>query len=147
MSILSLLYDKRDCATLPPLRIISAEAMKGELSRLQGRARCIVAHPDRLRGGRAAGQDQRRVPCAGCVRAAVYTGRAGQQRRHVHRHRRRADDHGVQPDNSRAAALYLRTHWGISSSAMSAGMISCAASQIRATIPSSRRPTCLHLGC
>lgn len=39
MSILSSLYDKEDCATLTPLRIISAEAMKGELSRLQGRAR------------------------------------------------------------------------------------------------------------
>lgn len=59
MSILSLIYDKdkRDYATLPPLRIISAEAMKGELSRLQGRARCIVAHPDRLQGDGAAGQD------------------------------------------------------------------------------------------
>ena len=39
------------------------------------------AHPDRLRGDRAAGQDQRRVPVAGRVRAAVYASRAGQQRR------------------------------------------------------------------
>nr|DAF25111.1 MAG TPA: hypothetical protein [Bacteriophage sp.] len=108
MSILSLLYDKRDCATLPPLRIISAEAMKGELSRLQRRARCIVAHPDRLRGDRAAGQDQRRVPCAGRVRAEVYAQRTGQQRRRVHRHRRCADDHGVQHGDPGAAALYLR---------------------------------------
>lgn len=102
------MYDKRDCATPPPLRIISAEAMKGELSRLQRRARCIVAHSDRLQGDGAAGQDQRRVPRAGRVRAEVYAGRAGQQRRHVHRRRWCADDHGVQPDNSRAAALYLR---------------------------------------
>lgn len=76
------------------------------------RARCIMAHPDRLRGDRAAGQDQRRVPVAGRVRAAVYASRAGQQRRHVHRHWQRADDHGVQPYNSRAAALYLRTRTG-----------------------------------
>lgn len=71
MSILSFLYDKRDCATPPPLRIISAEAMKGELSRLQGRARCIVAHPDRLQGDGVAGQDQRRVPCAGRARVGA----------------------------------------------------------------------------
>ena len=82
--------------------------MEGELSRLQRRTRCIVAHSDRLQGDRTAGQDQRRVPRAGRVRAAVYAGRAGQQRRHVRRHRRRADDHGVQPGDPGAAALYLR---------------------------------------
>lgn len=82
--------------------------MKGELSRLQRRARCIVAHPDRLQGDGAAGQDQWRVPRDGRVRAEVYAGRAGQQRRHVHSHRRCADDHGVQPGDPGAAALYLR---------------------------------------
>lgn len=82
--------------------------MEGELSRLQGRARCVVAHPDRLQGDGAAGQNQRRVRGTGRVCAAVYAGRAGQQRRYVHRHRRRADDHGVQLGDPGAAALYLR---------------------------------------
>ena len=47
----------------------------------------------------------------------------------------------------RGSALPAHTNWGTSSWAMSAGMISCAASQIRATIPSSRRPTCLPRAC
>lgn len=52
------------------------------------------------------------MPRAGRVRAEVYAGRAGQQRRYVHRHRRCADDHGVRPGNPGAAALYLRTRAG-----------------------------------
>lgn len=45
------------------------------------------------------------------------------------------------------SALPAHTNWGTSSSATSAGMTLCAVSQPRATIPLSRRPMCLHLGC
>lgn len=47
----------------------------------------------------------------------------------------------------RGSALPAHTNWGTSSSVTSAGMISCAASQIRVTTPSSRRPTCLPRVC
>lgn len=121
MSILSSLYDKMDCATPPPLRIISAEAMKGELSRLQRRARCIVAHPDRLQGDRAAGQDQRRVPRTGRVRAEVYARPSGTATTAcppssaVHRR-----SWCPAWRSRRGSALPAHTSWGTSSSATSA---------------------------
>ena len=123
MSILSLMYDKRDCATAAPC-IISAGGDEGELSRLQGRARCIVAHPDRLRVTELPVRISGVCRALGIVHAAVYTSRAGQQRRHVHRHRR-CPTIMVSTCGRRGSALPAHTDWGTLSWAMSAGMISC----------------------
>lgn len=147
MSILSLMYDKRDCATPPPLRIISAEAMEVNYQDYKD-ARdaswrilidCKVTElPVRISGVcRSLGVSVRRyTPAERDNNDGMSTVVGGAPTIMV--------SSLAIPARQRFTCAHELGHIILGHVA---SMISCAASQIRATIPSSRRPTCLPRAC